>query len=141
MHVESATKSSGLGIEMNRKIKRIGCSGFKDILESHKLDIVDEQTIIEISTFEARGNSFEASNGNHDDLVMNLVLFGYFASSAYFGDMTDINLKDMLFKQRMQDIEDDVLPFGFIDDGVVDTPSPVDPAKFGWAISDTWDMK
>ena len=45
------------------------------------------------------------------------------------------------FKQIMQDIEDDVLPFGFIDDGVVDTPSPVDPAKFGWAISDTWDMK
>ena len=47
---------------------------------------------------------------------MNLVLFGYFASTQYFGDMTDINLKDMLFKQRMKEIEDDVVPFGFIDD-------------------------
>ena len=52
---------------------------FKDILRNNKLDIVDEQTIIEISTFEAKGQSFEASNGNHDDLVMNFVMFGYFA--------------------------------------------------------------
>ena len=142
MHVESATKSSGIGIEMNRKIKRIGCSGFKDILENHKLDIVDEQTIIEISTFEARGNSFEASNGNHDDLVMNFVMFGYFASSAFFGDMTDINLKDMLFQQRMADIEADVLPFGFVDDGVGDQPPPIDHERFGWGItvSDKWDL-
>ena len=142
MHVESATKSSGIGIEMNRKIKRIGCSGFKDILENHKLDIVDEQTTIEISTFEARGNSFEASNGNHDDLVMNFVMFGYFASSAFFGDMTDINLKDMLFQQRMADIEADVLPFGFVDDGVGDQPPPVDHERFGWGItvSDKWDL-
>ena len=140
MHVESATKNSGLGVEMTRKVKRIGCSGFKDILESHKLDIVDEQTIIEISTFESKGNSFEASNGNHDDLVMNLVMFGYFASSAFFSDMTDINIKDMLFKQRMEEIEADVLPFGFTDDGLNDIPPEVDKDRLGWALSDKWDL-
>jgi hypothetical protein len=48
--------------------------------------------------------------------MMNLVMFGYFSSTQYFGDMTDINLKDMLFNQRMKEIEDDVVPFGFIDD-------------------------
>ena len=31
--------------------------------------------------------------------------------------MTDINLKDMIFKQKMKEIDDDVVPFGFIDDG------------------------
>ena len=140
MHVESATKNSGLGVEMTRKVKRIGCSGFKDILESNKLDIVDEQTIIEISTFESKGNSFEASNGNHDDLVMNLVMFGYFASSSFFNDMTDINIKDMLFKQRMDEIEADVLPFGFTDDGLNDIPPEVDKDRLGWALSDKWDL-
>ena len=45
---------------MDRKVKRMGCSSFKDIIENKKLDIVDEQTIIEISTFEAKGQSFEA---------------------------------------------------------------------------------
>ena len=117
MHVESAIKANALGIEINRKTKRLGCSAIKDILENNKLSIVDEQTIFEISTFEARGQSYEATDGNHDDLMMNLVLFGYFVSTQYFANMTDINLKEMIFKQRMQEIEDNVVPFGIIDDG------------------------
>ena len=117
MHVESSVKANALGIEINRKTKRLGCSAIKDILENHKLEIVDENTIMEISTFEAKGQSYEASEGNHDDLMMNLVLFGYFVTGSYFADMTDINLKQMLFDQRMREIEDDVVPFGFHDDG------------------------
>lgn len=132
------SKANSLGVRMDRKVKRMGCSSFKDIIENKKLDIVDEQTIIEISTFEAKGQSFEASNGNHDDLVMNFVMFGYFAGTSYFNEMTDINLKDMLFKQRMTEIENDVLPFGFIDDGVPDLPQ-VDPMRAGWGISEVWD--
>lgn len=117
MHVESTVKANALGITMNRKVKRLGCSAIKDILENHKLKVVDENTILEISTFVAHGQSYEASDGNHDDLMMNLVMFGYFASTQFFGDMTDINLKQMLFEQKMKDIEDDVVPFGFVDDG------------------------
>ena len=117
MHVESAIKANALGIEVNRKVKRLGCSAIKDILENHKLKVVDENTILEISTFVAKGQSYEASEGNHDDLMMNLVMFGYFSSSQYFSDMTDISLKDMIFKQKMKEIEDDMIPFGFIDDG------------------------
>ena len=118
IHVESAIKANSIGITMNRKVKRLGCSGFKDLLENNKIQILDENTIMEISTFEARGQSYEASNGNHDDLVMNLVMFGFFVMTQHFSDMTDINLKQMLFDQKMRDIEDDVVPFGFIDDGM-----------------------
>ena len=117
VHVESAIKANAIGIEITRKTKRLGCSAIKDILENNKLKIVDEDTILEISTFEARGQSYEASDGNHDDLMMNLVMFGYFVSTQYFSDMTDINLKEMLFKNKMKQIEDDMVPFGFIDDG------------------------
>jgi len=117
MHVESSVKANAIGIEINRKTKRLGCSAIKDILEEKRLTINDEQTILEISTFEAKGQSYEASEGNHDDLMMNLVLFGYFVSTQYFSDMTDINLKQMMFEQKMQEIENDVVPFGFIDDG------------------------
>ena len=134
MHVESSVKRNALGIEITRKTKRLGCSAIKDLLENKKLEVVDEQTILEISTFEARGQSFEAADGNHDDLMMNLVLFGYFVSGNYFQDMTDINLKQLLFEQRMKEIEEDIVPFGFHDDGrdfiraIEDTPSD------GWAI-------
>ena len=117
VHVESSVKANAIGIEINRKTKRLGCSAIKDILEEKRLTINDEQTILEISTFEAKGQSYEASDGNHDDLMMNLVLFGYFVSTQYFSDMTDINLKQMMFEQKMQEIENDVVPFGFIDDG------------------------
>ena len=117
MFVESVIKADSLGIRMNRKVKRIGCSSFKDLIETNKLEIYDRETISEISTFTARGNSWEATDGNHDDLVMNLVLLGYFVGTTYFNEMTDINIKDLMFSQRMREIEDDVLPFGFIDDG------------------------
>ena len=117
VHVESSVKANAIGIEITRKSKRLGCSAIKDILEEKKLDIVDEQTILEISTFESKGQSYEASDGNHDDLMMNLVMFGYFVSTQFFADMTDINLKQMMFEQKMNDIENDVVPFGFIDDG------------------------
>jgi len=132
MHVSSAIKASGLGIEITRKSKRLGCSSIKDILEHNKLIIHDEKTILEISTFEARGQSYEAASGNHDDLMMNLVMFGYFVSTQFFGDMTDINLKQMLFEQKMQDIDDDIVPFGIIDDGLDELPSSSEFSP--WAV-------
>ena len=117
VHLESAIKANSIGIEITRKSKRLGCSAIKDILEEKKLTIHDDNTIMEISTFVAKGQSYEASEGNHDDLMMNLVMFGYFVQGQRFADMTDINLKQMMFEDRMRQIEDDVVPFGFIDDG------------------------
>ena len=132
MHMESAVRSDRIGIEMNRKVKRLGCSSIKDILEEKKLDIQDENTIMEISTFTARGQSYEASDGNHDDLMMNLVMFGYFVTSQFFADMTDINLKEMMFSKKMKEIEDDVPPVGFIDDGLNDIRIEEEQEKMGW---------
>ena len=77
-----------------------------------------------MSTFVAKGQSYEASDGNHDDLMMNLVLFGYFTLGDSFMQMSDINMKEMMFKQRMKQIEDDIVPFGFVDDGLDNIPEP-----------------
>ena len=125
MFLESAIKSDAIGVTMTRKVKRIGCSSIKDILENNKLQVVDEETILEISTFVAKGVSYEASDGNHDDLMMNLVMFGYFVSTQSFGDNFDMNIKNLLFEERMAQIEEDLPPFGIIDDGrdIVETPS------------------
>ena len=117
MFVESVIHADKIGINMTKKVKRIGCSAIKDLLETGKLVIHDEETILEISTFEAKGNSFEASNGNHDDLMMNFVLFGYYTGTSDFQELSDINVKELMFSQRMHEIENDMLPFGFIDDG------------------------
>jgi hypothetical protein len=102
---------------MNRKVKRIGCSNLKDLIEERKLEIVDLDTITECSTFEARGNSFEASDGNHDDLVMSLVMFAWYVGTESFTNLTDMNVKQMLYEEKIKAIEDEITPVGFIDDG------------------------
>ena len=134
IYTQNAVKANALGQDMNRKTKRIGCSGFKDILETGKLEVVDEMTITEISTFEAKAQSYQASDGNHDDIVMTLVMFGYFLTTNQFTDRTDVNIKDLMYRKKIQEIIDDVPPFGMIDDGLDDyvpSPEPEDAWSLG----------
>jgi hypothetical protein len=114
--VQSSTKAGGIGVTMTKRVKRIGCSNLKDLIELKKLEIVDCDTISEIATFETHGSSYAASGGNHDDLIMNLVLFAWFISSDAFGNILDMDLKGMLYEDRIREIEEDLLPFGFIED-------------------------
>ena len=116
VYVESAVKSNAVGVLMTKKVKRIGCSNLKDFIENFKLEIVDADTIMELSTFVAKGTSYEAEATNHDDLVMNLVLFGWFATTFYFAEMTDINVKDMMFSEHMKALEEELTPVGFMPD-------------------------
>ena len=137
VHVESAVKANRIGVEITRKTKRLGCSAIKDIIEAGKLEIVDENTIFEMSTFVAQGQSYEASDGNHDDLMMNLVMFGYFVSTQFFADMTDINLKQMMFSNQIRQIEEDIVPFGFIDNGSA-AIDQIEANEKGYDIWQTW---
>jgi hypothetical protein len=114
LFVESTIKAGAIGATMTKRVKRIGCSTLKDFIEQKKLHIVDANTIIEMSTFEARGTSYQASGNNHDDLVMNLVMFAWFATTDIFNGITDIDMKNMLYKEQLKAIHDDLLPFGFI---------------------------
>jgi hypothetical protein len=114
--VESYTKANAIGITMTRKTKRIGCSTIKDILEQGKLEIVDMNTIQEMSTFIAKGNSYEADHGNHDDLMMNLVMLGYFSTTPWFAESTDIDMKGMLYAEKVASIEAELIPVGSFGD-------------------------
>jgi hypothetical protein len=113
----SSVKSDGIGVFMDKKVKRIGCSNMKDLVEQNKLEIVDAETIVEASVFVAKGQSYEATDGMHDDLIMNLVLFGWFAATPMFNEAMDSNMRSLIYAQQAKQIEDEVLPFGFIDDG------------------------
>ena len=89
-----------------------GCSDLTDMLETKKLEVVDADTIMELSTFEASGSSYEASIGNHDDTVMPLVLFGWFAATDIFANISSVDLKSMLYSERLTILEDDIAPVG-----------------------------
>ena len=104
-------KSTKHGVTTSKQVKRQGCFAFKSLLEEQKMLVFDEHIIHEISTFTEKGNTYQADEGYHDDLVMCLVLFGWLSSQQFFKDMTDINTREGLYKQQMGDIETNLTPF------------------------------
>ena len=105
------------GIRTTTNVKATGCSMLKMLVEQNQLIIRDFDTIFELSRFSKKKNSFEAEPGFHDDLVMNLVLFAWMTEQSYFKDMTDINTLLKLREKTEEQIEEELLPFGFIDVG------------------------
>jgi len=105
------------GIRTTKVVKSIGCSIMKLLIEQNQFIINDFHTINELSTFSKKGNSYEAESGKHDDLVMCLVLFAWLSEQQYFKDYTNINTLMSLREKTEEDMEQDMAPFGFIDDG------------------------
>ena len=108
-----------LGLNTDKKTKRIGCANLKSLLVENKLLIVDADTIAELSTFIENKDSFEADDGYHDDLVMSLVIFAWLTSQQYFKELTNDNLRKIMYENQMKQIEEDLTPFGFYDDGQI----------------------
>jgi hypothetical protein len=124
-----------LGVVTDKKVKRIGCSNFKSMVEEKKMIIRDADTISEISTFIQRKNSYSADEGYHDDLVMPLVLFSWLTTNTYFKELTNINIRKELYEARIKMIEDEVTPFGFINTGEEETQF-VDASGQTWTTDD-----
>lgn len=113
---------SNRGVRTTKSVKRLGCSIVKSLIEQQKLLIQDFDTIAELSTFIAKGTSFEAEEGSHDDLVMCLVLFAWMTNQAFFADLTNTNLKERLYEDQMRQIEEDSLPLPLAGHLDVDNP-------------------
>ena len=113
-------RGSGFGVKMTKQIKKIGCSNIKTLVESDKIVINDFNIIEEMSTFIRRGQSWQAEEGNTDDLMMCLVVFGWLSNQPFFKEMTDTNARQMLYEEQQALIEQDMSPFGFVDDGIPD---------------------
>ncbi len=113
-----------LGVRTTKQVKRLGCTTFKSLVESTKLLIHDPDIINEISTFiEVRG-SHKADEGYFDDLVMTLVLFSWATNESFFKDLTDTNLRKALYEEQFKQIEENLTPFGIIDDGTPEEEKP-----------------
>ena len=122
-------RGNQLGVRMTKGTKKIGTSNLKSLIESDKLIINDFDIISELSTFIAKGKSFEAEAGSHDDLVMCLVIFSWLANQRYFKELTNIDVRGQMFTDQKNAIEADMAPFGFIDNGL-DDPEGKDNGYF-----------
>ena len=129
-------KNIQLGIRTSKQLKRIGCSALKEMIESDKLIISDFDTISELTTFAVKNNSYEAEEGSNDDLAMTLVIFSWLVQQRYFKDLTDLDIRKKLAEEQMKALEEDLLPFGIIDDGR-DAQTFTDNSGTTWTIDES----
>jgi hypothetical protein len=111
-------RGSSMGVRMTKQIKRIGCANIKTLIEGDKLIINAFKIIEEMSTFAKRGQSWQAEDGSNDDLMMCLVIFGWLSNQPYFKELTNTNARLKMYQEQQNLIEQDIAPFGFIDDGI-----------------------
>ena len=110
-------KNIQLGLRTSKQIKRIGCATLKDLIEQDQLLISDFETIRELTTFALTNNTYQAEEGSHDDLAMTLVIFGWLVQQRYFKELTNMDIRKKMWEEQMETLEQDMLPFGIIDDG------------------------
>ena len=130
------SKNIQLGIRTSKQLKRIGCSTLKEMIESDKLIISDFDTISELTTFAVKNNSYEAEEGSNDDLAMTLVIFSWLVQQRYFKDLTDLDIRKKLADEQMRALEEDLLPFGIIDDGR-DVQTFTDNSGTTWTVDES----
>lgn len=124
------------GVRTTKTVKSVGCSILKLLLEQNQLIINDKHTISELATFSRKGNSYEAEPGYHDDMVMCLVLFSWLSDQEYFKDLTDINTLAMLREKSESDMDNEMMPFGFIEDGREDDVIDMTTPRGSWMFGD-----
>jgi hypothetical protein len=106
------------GIRTTKKVKAVGCSTLKELIETDQLILNSYDMIQELSVFTQKGASYAAEDTMiNDDLTTCLWLFAYLTKQQIFSDLTSTNIRAILAKQQEEYMQDNMIPFGIIDDG------------------------
>lgn len=105
------------GVKTTPPVKRLGCFNLKHLIESNQLMIQSEDIVEELYSYVEDGNTYNAESGKHDDFVMCLVLFSWATTQIYFKELLDSSVRDRMMEIKANEIEEDMLPLGFLDDG------------------------
>ena len=113
-------KKTQMGVKMSKTVKKVGALNLKTLIESDKVVFNDYEIISELTTFIEKSNSFMAEEGCNDDLAMCLVIYAWLVVQDYFKEMTDQDVRKKLYEDQKNQIEQDMAPFGFVNDGIGD---------------------
>ena len=132
-------RSTRLGVNTSKQVKRQGCFTFKSLMEEKKLLIFDAEIIHEISTFIEKGQGYQADEGYHDDLVMCMVLFGWLSTMPFFKELVDVNTREGLYNKEMKSISQELTPF--IHTKSNDGPKPWVASGDYWIVDEEYSKK
>ena len=133
----SGTKTQ-LGVKMSKTVKKVGSLNLKTMIEGDKVTFNDYEIISELTTFIQKNNSFEAEEGCNDDLAMCLVIYAWLVAQDYFKELTDQDVRKRLYEEQKNQIEQDMAPFGFMNDGL-DEGTFVDSEGDRWTTASPYD--
>jgi hypothetical protein len=115
----SQGRAKQLGIKTTKRTKRQGCNALKELVENGKLEVQDFNVIEELSTFIlAKDGTYRAEEGAHDDLAMCCVLFSWLTAQAYFKDLTNFDIRQKLYDEKMKQMEDEFPPMPMIQSSI-----------------------
>ena len=129
-----------LGVKMSTTVKKTGCANMKQLIEDDKLIFTDFDIITELTTFIQKGQAWEAEEGCNDDLAMCLVIFSWLATTDYFRELHDSDVRLRMYQEQKEAIEADMAPFGFVSDGINDEESFVDSDGDRWSSDRDWNV-
>ena len=130
-------KKTQLGVKMSKTVKKVGALNLKTLIEEDKLLSCDYDIMSELTTFISKSNSFMAEEGCNDDLAMCLVIYAWLVQCDYFKELTDQDVRKRLYDEQKNQIEQDMAPFGFMDDGL-DSGSVIDADGDKWFAADEY---
>ena len=110
IHTFKKSGGSELGQRTTKRTKALGCSRLKDMIESKGIIIQDADTLAELRHFKLKGASYEAEIGYHDDLVMGLVNFAYYASTPEYRMRFDNNFTDEYRERYEHEVMEQLTP-------------------------------
>ncbi len=131
-------KKTQLGVKMSKTVKKVGSLNLKTMIEEDKLIFNDYEIISELTTFISKHNSFEAEEGCNDDLAMCLVIYAWLVQMDYFKELTDQDVRKRLYEEQKNQIEQDMSPFGFLNNGL-DDDSFIDSEGDRWTTAEYGD--
>ena len=69
-----------------------------------------------------------------------LVIFSWLVAQDYFKEMTDNDVRKRIYEEQKNQIEQDMAPFGFIEDGLSMMETFVDTSGDRWHTDEYGDM-
>ena len=105
------------GVRTTTKVKGLGCSVLKELIEKDQLDIQSHKIVQELGLFVMHRKSYATSDANvNDDLCTTLWLFAWLTKQDIFQQVTNNNLREILTQKKQDYIDSTMTPFGFYQD-------------------------
>lgn len=117
---ENLTEGSGYpGVRTTKRLKSIGCSTMKELIEKDQLLIQSYDILQELAVYEQKGASYAAADTTiNDDFCSCLFLFGWITKQAIFSDITNTNVRKLLAQKNELYIQENMTPFGEMCNGM-----------------------